>query len=52
MDNCLALRVIYSDVLRSVCAITRLDFANLCTNSIHRWDSNYFMVTLTYQLGN
>ena len=52
LDDRPALRVTYSDIFRSARAVTRTDFASLRTNSTYRWDSNYCVATLTYQLGN
>ena len=52
LDDRLALRVTYSHIFRSARAVTRTDFVSLRTNSTYRWDYNYCVATLTYQLGN
>ena len=52
LDDRLALRLTYSDIFRSARSVTRTEFANLRTSDTYRWDSNYFVATLTYQLGN
>lgn len=48
----LSLRVVYNDVLRTARAVSEMHLANLRSYSTYRWDSNFFVATLTYQLGN
>jgi hypothetical protein len=52
MQDRLALRFVYNDVLRTARAVAITEFANLRGRSTYRWDSNFFLVTMTYQLGN
>lgn len=52
MQDRLALRLIYNDVLRTARAVTIQEFDNLRGRDTYRWDSNFFLVSLTYQLGN
>ena len=52
LQDRLALRVVYNDVLRTARAVSVLEFDNLRSRDTYRWDSNFFLVTLTYQLGN
>ena len=48
----LALRLIYNDVLRTARAVTIQEFGNLRGRDTYRWDSSFFLASLTYQLGN
>lgn len=48
----LAARLIYNDVLRTSRALSDTRFSNLRTRSLYRWDSNFFLATLTYSFGN
>lgn len=48
----LVVRAIYNDVLRTARSVSLLELNNLRSRNTYRWDSNFFSVTLTYQLGN
>ena len=52
MQDRLALRAVYNDVLRTARAVSILELDNLRSRDTYRWDSNFFLVTLSYQLGN
>ncbi|GAB3636794.1 outer membrane beta-barrel family protein [Hymenobacter arcticus] len=52
LDNRLAMRAVYNDVLRTARAVSILQLDNLRSRDTYRWDSSFFSVTLTYQLGN
>jgi outer membrane receptor protein involved in Fe transport len=52
LQDRLALRAVYNDVLRTARAVSEVRFDNLRSRDTYRWDSNFFMVTLVYQLGN
>ena len=52
MQDRLAVRAVYNDVLHTARAVTLLQFDNLRSRDTYRWDSNFFLVTLSYQLGN
>ena len=52
MQDRLALRAVYNDVLRTARAVSVLELDNLRSKDTYRWDSNFFLITLGYQLGN
>jgi hypothetical protein len=52
LQDRLAMRAVYNDVLRTAQATTVLQLDNLRSRGTYRWDSSFFTVTLSYQIGN
>lgn len=50
-DN-LTMRASYNDIFQSARAYAELNFASVRGNSLYKWDSNYFQLSLSYNFGN